>query len=261
MLKFKKNVFNKIEKPQKRTQTKVFPTGFTIMLIPDSADETKSKSISYDMLVKYIVGGIAIAIIMIGLVISMMVHNYSLKGRLNEANETIEELKDVNVRLGKTITSLNDQVEEDKATFNKIEETINAQEKEAIIEAEEAALPIGVPVKSASSVIVVDPNAGIVGAESHGIVLSTTAGAVIVATGQGVVESISDDIFYTKKIIINHNNGYKTVYRIQNDVTCKEGAQVRRNDMIGVLTDDGLVSYEMTKDGKQVDPRTVMVTE
>lgn len=261
MLTKKIKLFNKKEKLQKRAQTKAFPSGFTIMLIPDSSDEAKSKSITYDMLVKYIAGGISIAIIVIGLVISMMVHNYTLKGKLNEANETIDELKDVNVRLGKTITSLNNQVEEDKAAFNKIEETISAQEQEAIMEAEEAALPIGVPVKSASSVVVVDPNAGIVGAQSNGIVFSTTAGAVIVATGQGVIESVTDDIFYTKKIIINHNNGFKSVYRIQNDVTCKEGATVRRNDMIGVLTEDGLISYEITRDGKQIDPRDVMITE
>lgn len=254
-------LFKKREKSQKRAETKVFPTGFTLMIIPDSSDTTKTKSVTYDMMVKFIAGGVAIAIIVVGLIISMMVHNYSLKSRLNDAEETIEELKDVNARLGKTITSLNNQVEEDKEAFNKIEETINAQEKEAILAAEEAALPLGVPIKNASSIIVVDPNAGIVGAQSQGVVFSTTAGAVVVATGQGVVESVTDDIFYIKKIIINHNNGFKTVYRIQNDVTVKEGAVVNRNDMIGVLSEDGLVSYEMTRDGKQIDPRDVMVAE
>lgn len=253
-------LFTKKEKKKKRAETKRFPTGFTLMIIPDSSDPTKATEITYDRLVKMFAGAVATTIILVGLIISMMVHNYRLKGALEESQTTITELKDVNVKLGKTITSLNEQVEEDKEAFDKIEMSIDKQEKEVTEALIEAAIPSGVPIKSASAVLIADPF-GDTNAASNGLVFQTTAGAVIVATGTGLIEDISNDNIYTKRIVIDHGNGYKTIYHIPNDVTCSIGSEVKRNDMLAVFIEDGCVSYEITKDGVYVDPKSMMITE
>lgn len=254
-------LFDMKSEKTKRAATKKFPSGFTIMVIPDSADEAKTIELSYDRLVKMFAGAVAVSIILVGLIISMMVHNYSLKSSLAETETTVAELKDINVRLGKTVASLDEQVKEDKEAFDKIESTIDRQEKEITEAAIEAAIPSGVAVKSASAVIVVDPNKDNGNAASNGVVFSTTTGAVIVATGAGVIETVSNDDYYMKKIVINHNNGYKSVYRIPNDVTCIEGMEVKRNDMLAVLTADGYFAYEVIQDGVYIDPRSIMVKE
>jgi len=255
------SIFSKKEKKEKRAATKRQTSGFTVLIIPDSTDATKTTELTYDRLVKMFAGAIAVTIILVGLIVSMMYHNYRLKSTLSEAQNSITELKDVNARLGKTITSLDEQVKEDKEAFDKIEKTIDNKEREVNEAAIEAAIPAGIPIKSASSVLVTDPNEGKKAEGTNGVVFSTTAGAVVVATGTGRIESITDDVFYLKKVTINHGNGYKSVYRIPNDVTCNVGVEVKRNDMLAVLTEDGYVAYEITLNGELVDPKQVMVAE
>ena len=245
-------------KKKKRTATKKVATGFTIMLIPDSSDVPKSAEISFDRLVRWVSAAIAVAIIMIGLFASTLVHNHALKKALAESERSIHEIEDVNVKLGQTIDALNGQLKSNQETFDKIQATINEQKEELTDAMVNAAIPDSIPVKGAAAVIVNDPNIEDGEAASNGIVLSTTAGAVVVASGSGTVESVSDDVFYSKKIVIDHGNGYKSTYRIQGDTSVKSGANVAKNDMLCVMTQDGMVSFEVSEDGVYIDPKVLL---
>lgn len=252
--------FKRQKKEKKRATTKKLATGFTVMIIPDSSDSTRITEITYDRLVKMIFGAIAVAIIMVGLIVSMMMHNYRLKQTLTGYEEAIEQQNQTNETLAKTIENLYERIEEDQKAFEKIQKTIDEQTEAANEAAREAAIPSGIPVKGASFVTVDDPFADGEG-KTGGLVLSAGAGAIVVATGSGVIENISKDEYYGMKIVINHNNGYRTIFRLQEKPSCAKGQKIKRNDMLTTFTADGLIAYEITKDGVNVNPRDIMIVE
>ena len=136
-------IWNKKEKKEniKRADTKKQTTGYTMLLIPNSSDAAKTIEITFDRLLQLVTGAVATAIIVIGLLCSMMVHNHKLKNSLDAAQQSIGELNESNAMLESTVSSLNDQIAADKAAFSKIEDTISRKEEEeaAAKAAEEAA--------------------------------------------------------------------------------------------------------------------------
>ena len=94
-----------------------------------------------------------------------------------------------------------------------------------------------------------------------GIVFSTTSGAVVAAAAEGVithVDSDEDNPYYKRGVVIDHGNGYVTYYRLNGDVSIEEGTEVKKNDVLAVLSENGFVAYEIKKDGSFIDPRTMI---
>ncbi len=258
-------IWNKDKKENtKRADTKKQTTGFTMLLIPNSSDSAKTVEITFDRILQVITGAVAIAIIVIGLLCSMLVHNHRLRRSLEGAQGSIDELRATNQILEGTVDSLNEQIEADKEVFSQIEDSITKKEEEEAASAEEAAVPNEIPIKNAAAILVEDPYAGKNGGQTTGIVFSTIKGAVVAAAAEGVVTHVDSDEnnpFYKRGIVVDHQNGYITYYRLNGDVSIEEGASVAKNDVLAVLTDDGFVAYEMKKDGEFIDPREVIKQE
>lgn len=251
-------------KTAKRSDTKRQPTGFTMLLIPNSSDSAKTIEISYDRLLKLLAGALAIGIIVFGLMGSMIYHNHKLKNALEAAEQSVSKLKENNTALEGTVSALNDQIEADKQVFSKIEDTISKREEEEALEAEQAAIPNEIPVKNARAILVDDPYKDSTGGQTNGIVFSTVKGAVVAAAAEGTVTHVDSDDenpFYNKGIVIDHGNGYVTYYRLNGDVSIEEGRAVMKNDVLAVLTEDGYIAYEIKQDGEFIDPRSLISQE
>ena len=232
-----------------------------MLLIPNSSDAAKTVEIGFDRLLQLFTGSVAGAIIIIGLLCSMMVHNHKLKTSLEDAESAVRELKTSNMQLESTVSSLNDQIAADKEVFSKIEDTISRKEEEEAVSAAAAAVPDEIPIRNANAVLVEDPYTGTNGGETGGIVFSTVEGAVVVAAGDGLITHVdSDDSnpYYTRGIVIDHGNGYVTYYRLSGDVTAKEGYEVLKGDVLAMLPVDGFVAFEVKQNGEFIDPRTVL---
>ncbi len=252
------------ETKTKRADTKKQTTGYTLLLIPNSSDAARTIEVSYDRLLQLLTGAVAASIIVIGLIISMMVHNRKLKGTLDDAQNSITQLSDTNRSLEGTVAALSDQVEADKKVFSQIEDTISKKEEEQAIEAEEAAIPNGIPIRNAKAIMIEDPYIDSRGGQTSGIVFTTLKGAVVVAAAEGIaihVDSDDGNPYYTRGVTIDHGNGYITYYRFNGDVSIEEGTMVSKGDVIAVLTEDGFVAYEIKKDGEFTDPKTMMKQE
>lgn len=251
-------------KTTKRSDTKRRPTGFTMLLIPNSSDAAKTIEISYDRLLQLLSGAVAIGIIIVGLMGSMIYHNHKLKNSLEAAEQSVNELNESNTELEETVSVLNDQIEADKEVFSKIEDTISKREEEEVLEAEQAAIPNEIPVKNARAILVDDPYKDSNGGQTNGIVFSTIKGAVVAAAAEGVVTHVDSDDenpFYNRGIVIDHENGYVTYYRLNGDVSIEEGSTVMKNDVLAVLTEDGYIAYEIKQNGEFIDPRSMIVQD
>ncbi len=82
----------------------------------------------------------------------------------------------------------------------------------------------------------------------------------VYATADGTVDDISNSAYGKGLCItINHGNGYRTLYGHLDKSVVKEGARVRRGDIIGHSGNTGLsfmphLHYEVVYNGRRVDP-------
>ncbi|MNP38872.1 Stage II sporulation protein Q [compost metagenome] len=80
---------------------------------------------------------------------------------------------------------------------------------------------------------------------------------------RGTVEKIYDDSFYGTTVIIDHGQGYKSLYaNLDKDVSVKVKQVVKKSDVIGKIgntaigeiKDDSHVHVQIFKDGVVIDP-------
>lgn len=88
-------------------------------------------------------------------------------------------------------------------------------------------------------------------------------GTPVFATAEGLVRKVKQNHTegegYGRYIIIDHANGYSTLYSQLSAYNVKEGQEVKQGDVIGYVGSSGLstgshLHYEIKKDGENVDP-------
>ena len=94
---------------------------------------------------------------------------------------------------------------------------------------------------------------------------SAPVGRTIFAAADGKIEFVGTKEGYGKTTIINHNNGYKTLYGHQSDFAkdTKQGKTVKKGELIGYVGNTGLSSgphlhLGLYKNGTAIDPMTVL---
>ena len=93
-----------------------------------------------------------------------------------------------------------------------------------------------------------------------GIDIDANYAQKIVATADGKVTKASWHSSYGKTVIIEHENGYETLFGHLSSITVKEGDQVKVGNAIGKAGSTGRstgthLHYEVIKDGKRVNPK------
>ena len=94
---------------------------------------------------------------------------------------------------------------------------------------------------------------------------SAPVGRTIYAAADGKIEFLGIKGGYGKTTIINHNNGYKTLYAHQSDFAkgVKQGINIKKGELIGYVGNTGLSSgphlhLGLYKNGTAIDPLTVI---
>lgn len=98
----------------------------------------------------------------------------------------------------------------------------------------------------------------------YGLDFTARTGTPIYATGDGIIlHAIKKDQKaskgYGNLIIIDHGYGYKTLYAHMNKFQVKQGDQVKRGEVIGLVGSTGLstgphLHYEVIKNNRKVNP-------
>lgn len=93
-----------------------------------------------------------------------------------------------------------------------------------------------------------------------GIDFTAPRGVEVYATADGVVESVTSEIWgYGQHIIINHGNGFKTLYGHLSKFKVKRGQKVTRGQLIGLIGSTGKstgphLHYEVHRNGEKLNP-------
>jgi murein DD-endopeptidase MepM/ murein hydrolase activator NlpD len=94
----------------------------------------------------------------------------------------------------------------------------------------------------------------------EGIDFSAPVGTLVMATADGVVESVTrSGRGLGNRILIDHGYGYKTLYACMEELGVRFGQQVKRGEVIGTVGESGLsvaphLHYEVHLHGEPVNP-------
>lgn len=93
-------------------------------------------------------------------------------------------------------------------------------------------------------------------------VFEMSSASDVVATADGNVVAITDDELFTKSIIIDHGNGYTTIYRNNADPKVNVGDDVVRGAILFVGGEENIyLGYQITYEGEYLDPMTVIAID
>ena len=92
-----------------------------------------------------------------------------------------------------------------------------------------------------------------------GIDFIASRGAPVIATASGIVAKVEDGRIWGRRIVINHNHGFASVYAHLGTVNAVAGRKVKKGEQIGTAGLSGLttgvhVHYELWRDGKPINP-------
>ncbi len=95
----------------------------------------------------------------------------------------------------------------------------------------------------------------------EGLDFTAPRGTPIYASANGVVKTAGVHNGYGNTVIIDHQNGYETLYAHMSKINARSGATVKRGQVIGYVGSTGLSSgphlhYEIKKDGVKINPIT-----
>ena len=241
---------------------------YTFMIISgDSDGTTKRLHLNHfkTQLLAYFCFAVALAIICYIIYSAMTIK--TLRSINSEQKTEIDALNVDNSTLQASNDKLQTEVQQLSAAINKRLEDEQQSEEEA----EALAMPIGFPLTgTASMVSAVDDLSSTTVTEltedtkndatGNPIVIFTAAeGSSIIASGTGTVTSVTTDTKFGNQVIIDHGNGYISIYRNSGDPLVSEGSTIDRGDIIFVVgSDNTTLGYQIQLDDQFIDPEEMI---
>lgn len=175
---------------------------------------------------------------------------------------TLEDAQKEIVNQMVLITNLTDENEalsvENSTLTSKVtvlSETVSkkaANEDAISYEAVENALPKGFPLSGSATMEEA--------AEGDPMLKFTAAqGVNVVTTGTGTVSSVDADETYGTKIIIDHGNGYQSIYRNNGNSLVKTGEELGKGYILFTVGEENQeLGYQIMKDEAYIDPMVII---
>ncbi len=99
--------------------------------------------------------------------------------------------------------------------------------------------------------------------EHPGLDIAIPTGSYVRASGSGRVAEVGDDPIYGLYVMVDHADGYRTVYAHTSEILVASGDPVLRNEVIALSGSTGRstaphLHFEVLRNGEAVDPLTVV---
>ncbi len=91
------------------------------------------------------------------------------------------------------------------------------------------------------------------------LIFSASSGINVVTTGTGIVEVVDADETYGTKIVIDHGNGYRSIYRNGGAALVKQGESLGKGYILfSIGKDNEELGYQITLNEEYIDPMTMI---
>lgn len=209
---------------------------------------------------------ILILCIIIGAMIGYLSYEKQLWSVMNQKNAALQEsiqklegekeaLVTQKQELEGLVQERETQIEERDEQILILSETVNQKiqsEKELLEELESQSIPAGFPLTGLATME--DEQE-----DNNTCVFNAAAGSTVVATANGIVTAVNEDVDHGHSVWIDHGNGYITVYKNKGDVTVQKGDSVVRGSTLIIVTKNDLkLRYQMKKDGEYINPMDIL---
>jgi septal ring factor EnvC (AmiA/AmiB activator) len=162
---------------------------------------------------------------------------------VGELNSEISNLRRENSELNSKISILTETVAL-KAAVEEVNEKENLDNR----------LPKGFPLGGASSATMEEDDE-----DKLTLILHTAEGNTIITVGVGVVESIEADEKYGTRLVIDHRNGYKSVYLNNGQPLVKTGEELGKRYILFIVGGNNKsLGYQIYENDRQIDPMDIM---
>lgn len=157
---------------------------------------------------------------------------------------TINDLTDENEALSVENDTLSSKVAVLSETVSKKAATEDAISQETI----ENALPKGFPLSGSATMKEAEEGEPM-------LIFTASNGTNVITTGTGTVVSVDADEVYGTRIVIDHGNGYKSIYRNNGAALVKNGEELGKGYILfSVGEDNQELGYQIMQDDEYIDP-------
>lgn len=200
--------------------------------------------------------GIGIGIVLI--VIMVWVYCHYLSSHLAEANQSANELREQIEELEKENEDLKNRNEELNEKVSILSDTINSkvkEEEEREAEIARAYTPTGFPLKGTATYK--EDETSLDGQPIA--IFEASQGTAVIATAQGTVSSIAGSEQAGYIIMVDHGNGYYSVYRNGSKPNVKEGDEVTTStELYTIEAGHEELGYQIIENDAYINPLDLM---
>lgn len=194
------------------------------------------------------------------LIIAVLSYCFVLAGELNKVRNSEQRISAYSKELetqNETLLTENEELQEKVAILS---DTVNSQvqrEQERQAEIAQSYVPTGFPLKGTASYS--DTETELDG--NPAAIFQASQGTSVIATANGTVSSITGDTEVGYIVMIDHGNGYYSVYRNGARPKVKEGDTVTiMTEIFAIEVGKETLGYQIIENNEYIDPLSLMET-
>ena len=216
------------------------------LLLVTQKDEGTMKQYSISPALVEVLAAI-LFLLVVGVICKFVYDSITLKDARKEIVDqivTINNLTDENEALTVENATLTSKITVLSETVSKKAATEDAISQETV----ENALPKGFPLSGSATMKEAEEGDPM-------LIFSASQGINVITTGTGVVVSVGADETYGTKVIVDHGNGYQSVYRNNGVALVKDGEELGKGYIIFTVGEENQeLGYQNMKDEEYIDP-------
>lgn len=222
---------------------------FALLLVTEKDDGTMKQHTISSALVE--VAAAVLFMIAVAVICKFIYDGITLKEARQEiVNQiiTINNLTDENEALSVENSTLSNKVTVLSEAVSMKVATEDAISQEMV----ENAIPKGFPLSGSATMEEVEEGEPM-------LVFTATQGVNVVTSGTGTVVSVSADEKYGNRIIIDHGNGYQSIYRNGGAALVKNGENLGKGYILFSIGEENQeLGYQIMKDEEYIDPMMII---
>lgn len=218
---------------------------FALLLVTEKEDGTIKQHTIHSAVVEVLA---AILFLIIVAVVCKFIYNSitikAAKKQIVDQIVTINNLTDENEALSVENSTLSSKVTVLSETVSKKAATEDAITQETV----ENALPKGFPLSGSATMREAEQGDPM-------LIFTAAAGVNIISSGTGTVISVDADTEYGTKIVIDHGNGYQSVYRNNGSSLVKTGEALGKGYILFTVGEENSeLGYQIIQNEEYIDP-------
>lgn len=206
---------------------------------------------------------VVVVCVAIGCVAGRIIYEEQYKAQIwAAANEKIAEVQAVNEQLQEQLLaaeterqSLESEIADLNSKITILSDTVNQKtdlENELKEQLEQQSTPTLFPLTGSASIEEITEG-------EPTCIFNGTEGTTVVATAQGVVTEVTEDADYGNRVLVDHGNGYVTIYRNSGDCMVKVGDTVAQGTTLFLIgSSNTRLGYQIRQDGEYINPMQMM---